>query len=239
MSYACELWCKSTEIPCIERVQLRYLKYILGVKDSTCTPAVYGETGRFPIHLNHCIKLIKYWCRLISYKDDSLLKKAFNVMKSLQMAGYNTWLGRVEEILTRYDFKEYWIVGHVNDVDLFIKQFTTKVYDKYVNDWKECFLKFPVLRNYICFKHCFSMEKYLLNIKDKKLRKVMSKFRLSSHNLSIEKGRHTHPKLPIDKRICKHCDSVEDEEHLLLHCKLYQEERIRLFGNILTLEHVE
>ena len=89
-------------------------------------------------------------------------------MKSLQMAGYNTWLGRVEEILTRYDLKEYWIDGHVNDVDLFIKQFTSKVYDKYVNDWKECILKFPVLRNYICFKHCFSMEKYLLNIKDKK-----------------------------------------------------------------------
>ena len=63
----------------------------------------------------------------------------------------------------------------------------------------------------------------------------MSKFRLSSHNLNIEKGRHQHPKLPVEKRICNVCDhgSVEDEEHFILHCPFYQEERIHLFVKVL------
>ena len=45
----------------------------------------------------------------------------------------------------------------------------------------------------------------------------MSKFRFSSHNLNdIEKGRHSHPKIPIEKIICKTRGSIEDEKHILL-----------------------
>ena len=50
---------------------------------------------------------------------------------------------------------------------------------------------FPVLRSYIKFKTDFRLESYLLIIKDNKLRKLLSKFRLSSNNLQVELGRHT------------------------------------------------
>ena len=49
---ASEIWNNDSPIDHIEHVQLRLLKYLLGVKDSTRIPAVYGEVGRFPIHLN-------------------------------------------------------------------------------------------------------------------------------------------------------------------------------------------
>ena len=49
LNYGCEIWSKIHPVHCIECVHLRYLKYMLGVKDSTCSLAVYGETGRVPI----------------------------------------------------------------------------------------------------------------------------------------------------------------------------------------------
>ena len=60
----------------------------------------------------------------------------------------------------------------------------------------------------------------------------MSRFRTSSHNLEIEKGRHAHPKTPLDKRLCKTCKVLEDEMHFLLHCSLYKTSREILIGKV-------
>ena len=70
-----------------------------------------------------------------------------------------------------------------------------------------------------------------MKIKDFNLRKILSKFRLSDHNLAIELGRRTKPKIPANKRLCKKCDNnvVEDEMHFILDCDLYSQERMNLF----------
>ena len=50
----------------------------------------------------------------------------------------------------------------------------------------------------------------------------MTKFRLSDHKLMIEEGRHCRPKIPRENRFCKFCNTlVEDEQHMLIDCKLY------------------
>ena len=72
-------------------------------------------------------------------------------------------------------------------------------------------------------------------IKDFKLRKCLAKFRLSSHSLEIEKGRHCKPKIPQELCICKICKngSLEDEYHFLMQCNQYHEERVCLFSSII------
>ena len=82
---------------------------------------------------------------------------------------------------------------------------------------------YPVLRTYALFKFEFKIEKYLVCIKHFQLRKLLTKFRLSSHNLEIEAGRHSKPKVPLEMRVCKHCssDEVESEIHVLMLCKKY------------------
>ena len=50
-------------------------------------------------------------------------------------------------------------------------------------------------------------------------RRTLTKFRISSHNLEIEKGRYTNT--PVEQRLCRLCtckDDVEDEIHFLLEC---------------------
>jgi hypothetical protein len=87
------------------------------------------------------------------------------------------------------------------------------------------------LRTYTLFKKDMRQETYL-QLKDFKLRKHLSQFRLSAHKLEIERGRfHDNIYIPAELRICKHChlERCEDEKHLILDCPLYSILRESLF----------
>ena len=56
---------------------------------------------------------------------------------------------------------------------------------------------------------------------------IISKLRTSSHDLKIETGRHR--KIPTTERKCI-CGEIEDEEHFILKCRLYDD--IRMEENI-------
>ena len=54
----------------------------------------------------------------------------------------------------------------------------------------------------------------------------MTKFRLSSHALFVERGRWNKPKLiPRNERLCEVCGVIEDEYHCLIDCPRYVNER--------------
>ena len=57
----------------------------------------------------------------------------------------------------------------------------------------------------------------------------MTKFRLSSHDLEVEKGIYFG--VPVEQRIYKFCkkNCVEDEKHFLMECNHYNEIRNYLF----------
>ena len=57
----------------------------------------------------------------------------------------------------------------------------------------------------------------------------------SSHNLEIERGRHTRPCTPITDRLCPKCEVLEDEIHFLTSCHLFTTERDILFSRITTM----
>ena len=56
-------------------------------------------------------------------------------------------------------------------------------------------------------------------------RKIITRWRLSNHQLAIETGRYKRPKIEKNQRICQTCLEVEDEEHALMNCRLYNQVR--------------
>ena len=71
-------------------------------------------------------------------------------------------------------------------------------------------------------------EKYLSEVRNTEHRIAMSKLRLSSHTLEIERGRYSNTQ--AEERYCTHCKAlgstlVEDEKHFLLHCPMSKELR--------------
>ena len=75
------------------------------------------------------------------------------------------------------------------------------------------------------FKNKFTFEPYLYwGNYDK--RRLITKFKIYSHQLEIERGRHR--SIPTSQRICKLCNlEVEDELHFLLECP--KSNKIRFF----------
>ena len=71
----------------------------------------------------------------------------------------------------------------------------------FINKWEHDISGlYPKLRTYATFKLAFHIEPYLLLLKNVKEVSELVKFRLCSHYLQIELGRHN--KTPINNRIC-------------------------------------
>ena len=60
ITYGCEIW-GSENIDIIDKLQLRFLKYILNVNKFTCSNMVYGEVGTPPLIVNIKSKVLLFW----------------------------------------------------------------------------------------------------------------------------------------------------------------------------------
>ena len=79
------------------------------------------------------------------------------------------------------------------------------------------------------------MESYLSHVKKiNKYRICFTKFRVSSHRLRIEVGRHQRPKLPLEQTICTFCNKheIDDEVNLVNTCQFYNEEQRILLNEV-------
>ena len=92
---------------------------------------------------------------------------------------------------------------------------------------------------YNSIKHTYLPESYLTNVKNIGHRHILSKFRLSNHDLNIERGRYTKPPTPINQRTCPLCGNseIESEIHFLFECSFYNRVREEFncdISNIIT-----
>jgi len=89
---------------------------------------------------------------------------------------------------------------------------------------------------YSTFKTDVTTSNSLELITNQKHRRTVAKRRAGNHNLRIETGRHSTPKLPEHLRICLYCSSneVENEVHFLLSCNRYDTIRTSLVEDIIS-----
>ena len=96
----------------------------------------------------------------------------------------------------------------------FIENWTHQINDIYTN---------PIVRTYALYKHSFEFEPYLKQISNARYRNALTKLRVSSHSLAIERGRHLGT--AIQERLCTVCNVIEDEKHFLFECCTNEELR--------------
>ena len=108
-----------------------------------------------------------------------------------------------------------------------IRKLCHENYDKY---WILGIGESPKAISYKKFKTTVYLETYLSYVVNVKHRIALTRFRLSNHNLLIEKGRHFRPKIERNERKCFLCkNDVEDESHFITKCPLYNKERVLLY----------
>ena len=215
----------------VELIHTKFCRRILGVNKSTNLDGLYGELARVPLKITRKINMIKYWLKIIKLDENSYIKNIYNNLKddADNNITYNkeNWAYHIKSILNELGFSNIWV--HQENANISLDTIKTRILDQYKQTWYAHINNSQRLLLYARYKHSFELEKYLDTIYDRKLQIALSRFRLSSHQLMIERGRYTN--IPKEERICKFCNSqaIENEYHFLMTCDLYKDLRNKYF----------
>ena len=225
--YGSELWgaytnmdWKKWDMSKIERVHTQFLKRILGVNRSTTNLMTRAELGRHSLQEFMTRRYVRYISYLGGKDPEYLCKQAYTY--ELEQAHKDSSRPNIFNMMATVQEIPYQDICMLSNGDM-----NKRVRNKFDADWKLNLQTFSKADTYRLFKDQVKFEPYIEQIRYRKYRVSMSKFRLSDHCLMIEKGRHRRPQPPRDQRLCPFCpDQVEDEAHFLTQCYGYNHQEL-------------
>ena len=217
-----------------ERFHLKYLKWNLSVHPKASNSGCWGDSGRYPLFFEASKLVIDYFERVkecSNNADGSLLAAAYEEQRNLNLDWYSNTL----RLMTRFGSSSRVSNGTSRPTrpSIIISQ---NIRSTFVEHWKNDILNSPKLEFYSQIKSEFIAEPYLNHITNPEHRSSVTKFRISAHNLYIERGRYERPLVPREKRWCAYCYTqlnticIEDELHALITCPLTGTIKRRVLG---------
>ena len=226
LNYSSEIW-GMHQARDIEIVHTKFCRWILHVKKSTNLTGLYGELGRVPMIVNRKVIMVKYWLKTLKPEETSIPRKIYLMLKrdadnGISYNGLN-WAFHIKTILESLGLSFVWL--QQTDINISFDLIKQRILDNYRQNWYSNINNSNRLLMYAHYKHEFTFENYLDFITDKKLRISYTRFRLSSHDLAVERGRYDNT--PRTERLCLYCNlgMIENEYHFLLVCPLYRDIR--------------
>ena len=229
--YGSEVWGPYSELNfqswdknIIEKTHTQFIKRLLGCDIHSPNLMIRAELGMRPL-LCKIIKRSTLYMKHIESVNETLANQALDYEISLDddcnilslVRSFTPYFSEINHYVSPQNKQE-------------VKKQTNEFYD---NIWKTEINKLSKSDSYLLFKNHIKLEKYTWVIKNPTHRKALSRLRLSSHHLMIEKGRHQKPLLIRSERKCPFCkDTVEDECHFITSCPLYRTERTQLFHRL-------
>ena len=168
MLYGCEVW-GYENVLISDRLYLKYLKYVLGLKQSTLSCMVYGETGRFPLSVYIKTRMISFWCKLVSDDENKLSSRLYNLIchySDNRTLSYK-WLDIIKHILDHTGFSNMFVmprnnIGNLSNFHMVIKK---RLEYQFEQQWRDESSKCTLYR---IFKTEFKYEKYLYHCTEEK-----------------------------------------------------------------------
>ena len=223
------------QFSCISAVQHRAMRSFLGVHCKTSNTAIFGEMGWTPQFILQTMCIGRQLCRYSKMDPSRLNRQIYEwaMLKDCNAAKIH------EQLLHDLDM-DYMLDFNQGKSKSDVKLLKDKMMVNYIDSWKADLNRVRAkkgegcnkLRRYRSFKIDFKTEEYLCNPSISYMdRKAFASFRCSATPLLIETGRYSNNQyLPVERRICKICNSgVEDEFHVLMSCQLYEDIRDELF----------
>ena len=212
--YGAELWgykfCNETE-----KVQSKFCKYFIGLKQNTNDSFALGECGRLAVC--YMTQADKYWLKLTEMPNHRYPKQFYGMLKSLTDAGKTTWATHIRSLLFENGFDHAWIAGTVGDTSAFLSMFTRRIKDISDQNWQRSLNDSPKANHYKHFKSQLDVKKYLFIDLSFICRKTLANFRCSSQY-----------------RFCPYClerniYTIDDELHFFMLCPMYNDLRNQYF----------
>ena len=207
--YGAECWWKIDAVrEKILLIERKLLKRILQVKPSTTNEIVYTELGRCDIITKIKVRQKRFFerCNELT-EEEASLKSILEMCRHLDMYKYYELLPEGLDEQIRDEMRD----KIVTSTATYCTTYTNLTGATYNDVIYGQFLR-----------------------EDKRV--IITRWRLSSHSLQVEKGRYTSPLTPRHERTCSVCPlSVEDEQHVLFNCPLYSNIRFKFRDLLLRL----
>lgn len=195
----------------IEKLHSKFCKHVLLVNRKASNYAVRWELGRYPLFINIVCSVLKYFVNIRNRCQHSMVNLALGINMQLK----NSWYAFIEFILTKTGYTIDSLNNNIicqgkNSILSKLKNVSQSIYYRKLCDCTKLCL-------YSSVKPVFSLENYLLHIKDSTRRRAVTQLRLSCHKLPIEIGRYSG--LNREDRLCIFCGHcIGDEKHCLMDC---------------------
>lgn len=216
----------------VDKSHVKFCKYILQVHRMSCNNAVLGELGRYPLYINTIKSVLSFWHRVEHMDHWQLAHKALLESRKIHKEGKVSWFSSVKYILSQ-TYQRNDLVDKPCSISkqTLINNVSESLKRKHNMNWHSAIFKDDPtgsgnkLRTYKLFKSNFSLEKYIILVKNSSHRKSLTRLRISAHDLEIERGRYK-GKTPAE-RLCNQCSTneIEDEIHFMTSCEKYSKHR--------------
>ena len=224
LMYGAEVW-GFHQFSEIEKVHLFACKRFLRVGVQTPNKMVYGDLGRYPLYVVATVKFVKYWLRLITMPRERLPFKAFVMSCTMCDSGRKSWAFHLRNVLCENGFTDAWQQQSVGDVKMFLCTLKGRLIERFQQDWINGVNASDRFQFYAQFKRSFKIEPYVncSQLRCFKIAYVQFRFGISPinfHRMRYRKG------VTPQQMFCPVCrDVVEDENHILFECPLYDDLR--------------
>ncbi len=234
INYGSSIW-GTSEHSCISAVQHRANRYFMGLGKYAPNGAIIGDMGWYhPFH-HQWISITRQWCRMINMSPSRVNKRVFKWACSQTC---KNWPMKVRSFYDSIEKHNLCDIDQQLNVKGIIDDMNKTLFDYFERKWLLIVNRPEAtrgpgrnkLRTYRMFKQCIKPEPYLF-IYNKKHRSAMAKFRAGVAPLKLETGRYDGTM--EENRVCFNCtNDVESEEHVLMHCPLYDDLRKNLFDSV-------
>ncbi|KAF6752456.1 hypothetical protein DFP72DRAFT_815407 [Ephemerocybe angulata] len=210
LTHGCEITLdtNATALGLLEKVQIAFLRRLLGLGQRSILSVLYTETGILPIRYRRILLALGYLKYVVGCDDHQLVKVAIRECTQLTAANQPNWLMSLREVLGKLPFQMQIPLFHVlpsaDEIDALI---SSKLY---------------LLRGRVDpatgLPAACKFRDYL-NIRNAQHRKAVTKVLTSNHWYAIESLRYARTPVPPEMRRCRLCrQKIETPEHAMFEC---------------------
>ena len=119
----------------IDRVQRKFCKWMLNVKQSTNNLSICSELGLYPLIIERQVRIVKYWLKLNSNESGNIiLSTVYMDMIADVSEGATDWFSKVKHLLESSGFADIWIYPYSVICDRFIPVLRQRLTDTYMGN---------------------------------------------------------------------------------------------------------
>ena len=228
LCYGSEIW-GFEDIKLIENIHNEFLRKITKARTSTPLYMLYAELGRYPIAITIKCRMIGFWNRIITGKQNKLSFILYHTLYN--HTSYFKWIDCIKNIFSEIGRNDLWINQSSISTRNLKGLVKTVLVDQNLQKWHWSLQNSQKGKNYNVIKENVELEKYLITV-ERKYWQSLFKFRTENHKFPVETGRWNN--IEHGDRKCNLCttNDVGDNFHYLMVCPYFNDDRRRFLPKI-------